>query len=174
MFLHATLSSVFTCLFLSLILLQYLSNAALSYTSVASTTVLSATSGLFTLLFGVILGEDSINVAKVVAVFVSLAGVIMTTLGKTWAADESELNSSLYVFNLFCCYNFYNLNRPCSYQVYFVLYKNWNGQVILFGLRSLFVFLVFGSTSNFWRVSFKTSYYCWKSSWSILFIGKFS
>lgn len=73
---------------------QYLSNAALARTSVASTTVLSSTSGLFTLFIGAFLGQDSLNAAKVVAVFVSIAGVVMTTLGKTWAADESELNSS--------------------------------------------------------------------------------
>ncbi|KAG8656795.1 thiamine-repressible mitochondrial transport protein THI74 isoform X2 [Manihot esculenta] len=32
--------------------------------------------------------EDSINVAKLVAVFISMAGVAMTTVGKTSAADE--------------------------------------------------------------------------------------
>lgn len=74
--------------------LQYLSNAALEHTSVASTTVLSSTSGLFTLFVGVLLGEDSLNMAKVVAVFVSMSGVVMTTLGKTWATDESKLDSS--------------------------------------------------------------------------------
>ncbi|XWS72702.1 hypothetical protein CRYUN_Cryun02cG0063300 [Craigia yunnanensis] len=68
---------------------EYLSNAALARTSVASTTVLSSTSGLFTLFIGAFLGQDSLNVAKVVAVFVSMAGVAMTTLGKTWAADDS-------------------------------------------------------------------------------------
>ncbi|KAF9617085.1 hypothetical protein IFM89_033190 [Coptis chinensis] len=73
---------------------EYFSNAALARTSVASTTVLSSTSGLFTLFFGAFLGQDSLNIAKVVAVFVSMAGVAMTTLGKTWAADESQLNSS--------------------------------------------------------------------------------
>lgn len=73
---------------------EYLSNAALEHTSVASTTVLSSTSGLFTLFVGVILGEDSLNMAKVIAVFVSMSGVVMTTLGKTWATDESQLNSS--------------------------------------------------------------------------------
>lgn len=74
--------------------LQYLSNAALARTSVASTTVLSSTSGLFTLFIGAFLGQDSLNVAKVVAVFVSMAGVGMTTLGKTWAADDSIGSSS--------------------------------------------------------------------------------
>ncbi|KAG5590522.1 hypothetical protein H5410_041036 [Solanum commersonii] len=78
---------------------EYLSNAALEHTSVASTTVLSSTSGLFTLFVGVILGEDSLNMAKVVAVFVSMSGVVMTTLGKTWATDESQLNSSSRLIN---------------------------------------------------------------------------
>ncbi|GMG98987.1 hypothetical protein Nepgr_000827 [Nepenthes gracilis] len=73
---------------------EYLSNAALARTSVASTTVLSSTSGLFTLSIGVLLGQDSLNMAKVVAVFVSMAGVVMTTLGKTWATDESQLSAS--------------------------------------------------------------------------------
>ena len=73
---------------------QYLSNAALARTSVASTTVLSSTSGLFTLFIGALLGQDSLNASKVIAVFVSIAGVAMTTLGKTWAADESQLSAS--------------------------------------------------------------------------------
>ncbi|XP_044463419.1 solute carrier family 35 member F5-like [Mangifera indica] len=69
-------------------LTEYLSNSALANTSVASTTVLTSTSGLFTLFFGALLGQDSISIAKVVAVFVSMAGVAMTTAGKTWAKDE--------------------------------------------------------------------------------------
>lgn len=68
--------------------LQYLSNAALLRTSVASSTVLSSTSGLFTLLIGALLGEDSINVAKAVSVVVSILGVVLTTLGGTWASDD--------------------------------------------------------------------------------------
>lgn len=79
---------------------QYLSNAALAHTSVSSTTVLSSTSGLFTLFIGAILGQDSLSVAKVVAVFISIAGVAMTTLGKTWARDDSQLNPSMYVTEL--------------------------------------------------------------------------
>ncbi|XP_022752223.1 thiamine-repressible mitochondrial transport protein THI74-like [Durio zibethinus] len=68
--------------------LQYLSNPALANTSVASTTFLTCTSGLFTLFFGALLGQDTVNVAKVVAVFNSMAGVAMTTVGTTWASDE--------------------------------------------------------------------------------------
>ncbi|EPS74172.1 hypothetical protein M569_00582, partial [Genlisea aurea] len=69
---------------------EYLSNAALAHTSVASTTILSSTSGLFTLFIGAFLGQDSLSVAKIVAVFVSMAGVAMTTLGKTWADDDDS------------------------------------------------------------------------------------
>ncbi|KAK7244723.1 hypothetical protein RIF29_39549 [Crotalaria pallida] len=36
----------------------------------------------------------SLNVAKVVVVFVSIAGVVMTTLGKTWATDDLELTAA--------------------------------------------------------------------------------
>lgn len=67
---------------------EYLSNMALANTSVVSTTVLNSTSGLFTLFFGAILGEDSVNFTKIIAVLISMAGVFMTTFGKTWAADE--------------------------------------------------------------------------------------
>lgn len=68
--------------------LQYLSNSALANTSVASTTVLTSTSGLFTLFFGALLGQDSINVTKILAVFISMAGVALTTIGKTWTPEE--------------------------------------------------------------------------------------
>lgn len=84
--------------------MQYLSNAALARTSVASTTVLSSTSGLFTLFVGVLLRQDTLNMAKVVAVFVSMAGVVMTTLGKTWATDESQISSTRYNLLHTCCF----------------------------------------------------------------------
>ncbi|XP_010907011.1 uncharacterized transporter C405.03c [Elaeis guineensis] len=106
---------------------EYLSNAALARTSVASTTVLSSTSGLFTLFIGVLLGQDSLNVAKVVAVFVSMAGVAMTTLGKTWAADESQLISSgneqrSLVGDLF------GLLSAMTYGLFTVLLKKFAGE----------------------------------------------
>ncbi|PON31301.1 EamA domain containing protein [Trema orientale] len=106
---------------------EYLSNAALARTSVASTTVLSSTSGLFTLFIGAFLGQDSLNVAKVVAVFVSMAGVVMTTMGKTWAADDSDLGSSAngqrsLVGDLF------GLLSAMSYGLFTVLLKKFSGE----------------------------------------------
>lgn len=106
---------------------EYLSNAALARTSVASTTVLSSTSGLFTLFIGAFLGQDSLNVTKIVAVFVSMAGVAMTTLGKTWAADEVASSSSSngdrsLVGDLF------GLCSAMSYGLFTVLLKKFSGE----------------------------------------------
>ncbi|KAF3632744.1 putative eukaryotic translation initiation factor 5A [Capsicum annuum] len=105
---------------------EYLSNAALEHTSVASTTVLSSTSGLFTLFVGVIFGEDSLNMAKVVAVFVSISGVVMTTLGKSWATDESHLNSSSDERSLLG--DLFGLLSAMSYGLFTVLLKKFAGE----------------------------------------------
>ncbi|EFH43515.1 hypothetical protein ARALYDRAFT_491520 [Arabidopsis lyrata subsp. lyrata] len=106
---------------------EYLSNAALARTSVASTTVLSSTSGLFTLFIGVFLGQDTLNLSKVVAVFVSMAGVVMTTLGKTWAADESQLNSSLNGERSLMG-DLFGLLSAVSYGLFTVLLKKFAGE----------------------------------------------
>ncbi|KAL7595337.1 uncharacterized vacuolar membrane protein YML018C [Lactuca sativa] len=128
-------------------LTEYLSNAALARTSVASTTVLSSTSGLFTLFIGAFLGQDSLNVTKIVAVFVSMAGVAMTTMGKTWAADEvaSTSNSNgdrSLVGDLF------GLCSAMSYGLFTVLLKKFSGEEgervdvqKLFGYIGLFTLL---------------------------------
>ncbi|MED6111930.1 hypothetical protein PIB30_056850 [Stylosanthes scabra] len=105
---------------------EYLSNAALARTSVASTTVLSSTSGLFTLFIGVLLGQDTLNVAKVVAVLVSMAGVAMTTMGKTWAADDTELGSSNGKRSLVG--DLLGLLSAMSYGLFTVLLKKFCGE----------------------------------------------
>ncbi|XP_059461342.1 uncharacterized vacuolar membrane protein YML018C isoform X2 [Corylus avellana] len=105
---------------------EYLSNAALARTSVASTTVLSSTSGLFTLFIGAFLGQDSLNAAKIVAVFVSMAGVAMTTLGKTWATDESQMNASAGKRSL--SGDLFGLLSAVSYGLFTVLLKKFAGE----------------------------------------------
>ncbi|XP_056176738.1 uncharacterized vacuolar membrane protein YML018C-like isoform X1 [Syzygium oleosum] len=74
---------------------EYFMNAALARTSVASTTILFSTSGLFTLLIGAFLGQDSISVVKAISVFISIAGVAMTTLGKTSSTNQSQSNTTV-------------------------------------------------------------------------------
>lgn len=105
---------------------EYLSNAALARTSVASTTVLSSTSGLFTLFIGAFMGQDTLNVPKVVAVLVSMAGVAMTTLGKTWAADDSQFsvaNGKRSLVGDLC-----GLLSAMSYGLFTVLLKKFCGE----------------------------------------------
>ena len=105
---------------------EYLSNAALARTSVASTTVLSSTSGLFTLFIGVLMGQDTLNVSKVIAVLVSMAGVAMTTLGKTWAADDSQLSTSTGQRSLVG--DLFGLMSAMCYGLFTVLLKKFSGE----------------------------------------------
>lgn len=106
---------------------EYLSNAALARTSVASTTVLSSTSGLFTLFIGVLLGQDSINAAKVIAVFISMAGVVMTTMGQTWASDESEVGKSGATQRTLLG-DMFGLMSAIAYGLFTVLLKKFCGE----------------------------------------------
>ncbi|GLB36260.1 putative saccharomyces cerevisiae YDL133W [Lyophyllum shimeji] len=55
-------------------------NAALNYTSVASATILSSTSGLFTLAIGRLFLVETLTVAKILAVFMSFGGVLLVSL----------------------------------------------------------------------------------------------
>ncbi|KAI4379888.1 hypothetical protein MLD38_006128 [Melastoma candidum] len=105
---------------------EYLSNAALARTSVASTTVLSSTSGLFTLFIGVFLGQDSLNASKLIAVFISMAGVAMTTLGNTWAPDDTP--ESAYGGKRSLVGDLFGLLSAVSYGLFTVLLKKFAGE----------------------------------------------
>ncbi|XP_042002732.1 uncharacterized transporter C405.03c-like [Salvia splendens] len=104
---------------------EYLSNSALAYTSVASTTVLTSTSGLFTLFFGALIGQDTVNAAKITAVLISMAGVAMTTVGTTWAPDEilsvTEIRRHSITGDIF------GLLSAASYGLFTVLLKRSAG-----------------------------------------------
>ncbi|KAM7274848.1 hypothetical protein ACFE04_016714 [Oxalis oulophora] len=105
--------------------IAYFSNSALANTSVASTTVLASTSGLFTLFFGALLGHDSINVGKVTAVIISMAGVAMTTAGKTWAQDEIMSSSDIRRHTIVG--DFFGLLSAIMYALFTVLLKKFAG-----------------------------------------------
>ncbi|WVY89543.1 hypothetical protein V8G54_035057 [Vigna mungo] len=113
---------------------------------VASTTVLSSTSGLFTLFIGVLMGQETLNIAKIVSVLVSMAGVVMTTLGKTWATDDALASPSngqrTLVGDLF------GLLSAITYGLFTVLLKKASGEEgeridvqKLFGYIGLFTLL---------------------------------
>ncbi|CAL5434922.1 unnamed protein product [Camellia sinensis] len=104
---------------------QYLSNSALANTNVTSTTVFTSTSGLFTLFFGALLAQDSINTVKIISVCISMTGVVMTTLGKTWAPNEvlsvSESTKHSSIGDIF------GLLSAMSYGLFTVLLKKSAG-----------------------------------------------
>ncbi|XP_052732812.1 uncharacterized vacuolar membrane protein YML018C isoform X2 [Vigna angularis] len=131
--------------------LMYLSNAALARTSVASTTVLSSTSGLFTLFIGAFMGQDSLNVAKVVAVLVSMAGVVMTTMGKTWAADESQLSDANGKHSLVG--DLFGILSAMSYGLFTVLLKKFSGEGERVDVQKLFGYIgLFTLVALWWLV----------------------
>ncbi|GLT72075.1 hypothetical protein SLA2020_440380 [Shorea laevis] len=101
---------------------EYCMNAALERTSVAITTILFSTSGLFTLLIGALLGEDSINVVNLVSVFVSMAGVAMTAY-----ADESVSTTSSNGSHSFLGYLFALLSAVTD-GLFTVLLKKFAGE----------------------------------------------
>ncbi|XWS17089.1 hypothetical protein CRYUN_Cryun33cG0037900 [Craigia yunnanensis] len=106
---------------------EYLTNAALARTSVANTTLLSSTSGFFTLIIGALLGQDSINTVKVVSVVISIAGVAMTTLGKTWAADESKSGTNKSG-NHALLGDLFAILSAMTYGLFTVLLKKFSGE----------------------------------------------
>ncbi|XVE63659.1 hypothetical protein DITRI_Ditri07aG0037500 [Diplodiscus trichospermus] len=124
---------------------DYLTNAALARTSVAGTTLLSSTSGLFTLIIGALLGQDSINTVKVVSVVISITGVGMTTLGKTWAADGSKSGTNKSG-NHAVLGDLFAILSAMTYGLFTVLLKKFSGEEgervdmqKLFGYIGLFV-----------------------------------
>lgn len=79
------LSAIFSIVwFLS----NYFQNASLSLTNVSSSTILSSTSGLFTLLFGVLTKVEKFNYIKFVGVLVSLLGVIFVSKADHYSTED--------------------------------------------------------------------------------------
>ena len=56
---------------------NYLNSYCLAFTSVASATILSSTSAMFTLLLGALLRIERMSLTKIAAVLISLAGIVL-------------------------------------------------------------------------------------------------
>ncbi|XP_022134812.1 uncharacterized transporter C405.03c-like [Momordica charantia] len=106
---------------------EYFTNAALARTSVATTTILFSTSGLFTLIIDAFLERQSLTIVNIVAVVVSLAGVAMTTIGKTWAKDQPHSTSSEHGKHSFVGDAFALLSALTD-GLYYVLLKKYAGE----------------------------------------------
>lgn len=69
-------------------------NSSLSYTSVASQTILSSTASFFTLLIGYMYSIEKINTNKIVGIVLSFGGVLIVTKIDSSDAGETPLGST--------------------------------------------------------------------------------
>ncbi|KAG6337321.1 hypothetical protein ID866_1746 [Astraeus odoratus] len=73
-------------------------NAALAYTSVASATVLSSTSGIFTLAVGRIFRVETVTLIKIGAVLMSFLGVVLVSISDSSQVPEPSLAPRFHLF----------------------------------------------------------------------------
>lgn len=72
---------------------NYFAMGCLQYTTVGSTTILTSTSGVWTLLFGVIMGVEKFSSRKCLGVIASLMGIILISRMDTSADSRTLLDS---------------------------------------------------------------------------------
>lgn len=97
---------------------NFLANASLAYTSVATSTVLTSMSSLFTLVLSALVSIEQVSVEKVVTVFVCFIGVIIVTLNPDDLDGAQEPGFSFaWIGNLMA------LASALMYAVYTVLLK---------------------------------------------------
>ncbi|KAF3908428.1 hypothetical protein ABW21_db0201733 [Orbilia brochopaga] len=73
---------------------NWFAGACLEYTTVASTTILSATSSIFTLIFAALFKVERFSWAKVLAITVSMAGVVLISTADANSNKNDEQPSS--------------------------------------------------------------------------------
>ena len=72
-------------------LANYFASACLEYTSVASVTILTSTSSMFTLIFGAMFKVESFSLRKLTGVMASMVGVVLiSTVDLTGAGDDDR------------------------------------------------------------------------------------
>ncbi|KAK5993617.1 putative vacuolar membrane protein [Cladobotryum mycophilum] len=72
-------------------LANYLSSACLEYTSVASTTILTSTSSVWTLIFGALARVETFSLRKLTGVMASVAGIVLiSTIDLSGQSDENR------------------------------------------------------------------------------------
>jgi solute carrier family 35 protein F5 len=69
---------------------NYLIAACLEYTSVASSTILTSTSSIFTLIFGALLRVETFSYKKLTGVLASLAGIVLISMVDLSGKDNDE------------------------------------------------------------------------------------
>ncbi|KAL8785506.1 MAG: hypothetical protein Q9213_003332 [Squamulea squamosa] len=75
---------------------NYFTAACLNYTSVASSTILTATSSIWTLLIGATLGVEAFTLRKLIGVLASFAGIVLTSTVDISGDNEESRGSFPY------------------------------------------------------------------------------
>ncbi|SCV03627.1 LAME_0H11936g1_1 [Lachancea meyersii CBS 8951] len=146
-------------------------NASLSYTSVASQTILSSTSSFFTLLVGSLFHVESINRVKIIGSLVSFMGIVLVTKSDAdTSANAGDIHSAVpfkfhngidssntEAFVIFCG-NLLALAGALCYGLYCTLLK-WRikdeskvNMKIFFGFVGLFTLVLLWPTIIFLHV----------------------
>ncbi|KAI5952608.1 hypothetical protein KGF54_003475 [Candida jiufengensis] len=97
-------------------------NASLSYTSVASQTILSSTSSFFTLIIGYLVSVEKINQNKIMGILLSFSGVLIVTKADT--SDSNPNNGGKHFSPLLILWgNLLALSGALIYGIYTILLK---------------------------------------------------
>ncbi|KAJ3987536.1 hypothetical protein F5890DRAFT_1571625 [Lentinula detonsa] len=101
-------------------------NASLDYTSVASATILSSTSGFFTLGIGRVFKVETLTPAKIGAVFISFVGVILVALSdssQTSTESDNLITTSIFASTQHSLGDFLAVFSAVFYSFYVILLK---------------------------------------------------
>ncbi|KAH7339526.1 hypothetical protein B0J17DRAFT_655521 [Rhizoctonia solani] len=130
-------------------------NASLSFTSVASTTILSSMSGFFTLLIGRLFRVEALNLSKLGAVAVSFAGSVLVSLadntgtpGKPGLEIPDFSSGNSHPQALFG--DFLALGSALFYALYVVLLKVRIGDESRINMQLFFGFVGIFNILGFW------------------------
>ncbi|KAH0838399.1 hypothetical protein J3R83DRAFT_6706 [Lanmaoa asiatica] len=93
-------------------------NAALAYTSVASATVLSSMSGIFTLAVGRIFRVETLTLIKIGAVLTSFGGVVLVSLSDSSSTANAQSVNSVAILG-----DFLALFSALFYAMYLIFLK---------------------------------------------------
>ncbi|KAK9373298.1 uncharacterized protein V1513DRAFT_382888 [Lipomyces chichibuensis] len=127
---------------------NWLANACLSYTSVASGTILACTSSFFTLIIGSLVGVEKFSQRKLFAIMASLAGIFLISTQDS--ADDDENNNltagSIIVGDLM------SLASAAIYGLYTSLLKVRIGDESRINMQLFFGFVGIWNTIILWPV----------------------
>ncbi|CCF59867.1 hypothetical protein KAFR_0I00860 [Kazachstania africana CBS 2517] len=124
----------------------FTSNFSLSYTTVASQTILSSTSSFFTLFIGVLLSIESIDSTKLFGLVVSFMGIVILVTNSN-ADPVSQFHSNPYYTMIG---NILALSSAFIYGVYSTLFKKLINKKL--NIKLFFGFIGIFSLVTFWPV----------------------